>query len=92
MSARAQLEETRASIRKSRDVLFIPCYIDLTYLEVGIDTFKLLERFPIGVGSPLSQLASVNQTRMKPTLQLRTTVSLKTSLSTNLSLGLLEVA
>jgi len=32
--------------------LFIPCYIDLIYPEVGIATLELLERFGLNVGYP----------------------------------------
>lgn len=35
--------------------LFIPCYIDLIYPEVGIATLQLLERFGLNVGFPLTQ-------------------------------------
>jgi len=35
--------------------LFIPCYIDLIYPEVGIATLQLLERFGLDVGFPLNQ-------------------------------------
>ena len=35
--------------------LFIPCYIDLIYPEVGIATLQLLERFGVDVGFPLNQ-------------------------------------
>ena len=35
--------------------LFIPCYIDLIYPEVGIATLELLERFGLDVGYPLNQ-------------------------------------
>jgi len=35
--------------------LFIPCYIDMIYPEVGIATLQLLERFGLNVGYPLNQ-------------------------------------
>jgi L-lactate dehydrogenase complex protein LldE len=35
--------------------LFIPCYIDMIYPEVGIATLQLLERFGLDVGYPLNQ-------------------------------------
>src|SRR3977135_836317 len=35
--------------------LFIPCYIDMVYPEVGIATLQLLERFGLNVGYPLNQ-------------------------------------
>jgi len=42
----------------SRDMkigLFIPCYIDMIYPEVGIATLEILERFGLNVGFPLNQ-------------------------------------
>jgi L-lactate dehydrogenase complex protein LldE len=35
--------------------LFIPCYVDAFFPEVGIATLELLERFGINVGFPLEQ-------------------------------------
>jgi L-lactate dehydrogenase complex protein LldE len=35
--------------------LFIPCYVDLVYPEVGIATLQLLERFGLDVEYPLNQ-------------------------------------
>jgi L-lactate dehydrogenase complex protein LldE len=35
--------------------LFIPCYIDMMFPEVGIATLQLLERFGLNVGYPLNQ-------------------------------------
>ena len=35
--------------------LFIPCYIDLAYPEVGIATLELLEKFGLDVDYPLNQ-------------------------------------
>jgi L-lactate dehydrogenase complex protein LldE len=35
--------------------LFIPCYIDLVYPEVGIATLELLEKFGLDLDSPLTQ-------------------------------------
>src|SRR3984957_182871 len=35
--------------------LFIPCYIDLVYPEVGIATLELLEKFGLDVDFPLHQ-------------------------------------
>ena len=35
--------------------LFIPCYIDAFFPEVGIATLELLERFDIEVAYPLDQ-------------------------------------
>jgi L-lactate dehydrogenase complex protein LldE len=44
-----------ASQRPMRIGLFIPCYIDLVYPEVGIATLELLERFGPDVEYPLNQ-------------------------------------
>jgi L-lactate dehydrogenase complex protein LldE len=41
--------------KSARIGLFIPCYIDLIYPEVGIATLELLERFGLEVGFPLNQ-------------------------------------
>lgn len=35
--------------------LFIPCYVDAVYPEVGIATYKLLRHLGIGVTYPLNQ-------------------------------------
>ena len=35
--------------------LFVPCYIDMVYPEVGIATLELLERFGLNVDYPLNQ-------------------------------------
>ena len=35
--------------------LFIPCYVDLLFPEVGIATLELLERLGFEVGYPLGQ-------------------------------------
>ena len=40
---------------QARVGLFIPCYIDLNYPEVGIATLELLERFGLAVDFPLNQ-------------------------------------
>jgi L-lactate dehydrogenase complex protein LldE len=43
---------------KSKDMrigLFIPCYIDMMFPEVGIATLQLLERFGLNVEYPLNQ-------------------------------------
>ena len=50
--------ETRLDERlpeKLRIGLFIPCYIDLIYPEVGVATLQLLERFGLSVEYPLNQ-------------------------------------
>jgi L-lactate dehydrogenase complex protein LldE len=52
-----QTEATRqATLPQNAKIgLFIPCYIDLVYPEVGIATLELLERFGLDVGFPLNQ-------------------------------------
>jgi Fe-S oxidoreductase len=35
--------------------LFVPCYVDMIFPEVGIATLQLLERFGLNVGFPLNQ-------------------------------------
>jgi L-lactate dehydrogenase complex protein LldE len=35
--------------------LFIPCYVDAFFPEVGVATLELLERFGCSVGYPLEQ-------------------------------------
>jgi len=35
--------------------LFVPCYIDMIFPEVGIATLQLLERFGLNVGYPMNQ-------------------------------------
>jgi L-lactate dehydrogenase complex protein LldE len=42
-------------LEHARVGLFIPCYIDLVYPEVGIATLQLLERVGLDVGFPLNQ-------------------------------------
>jgi L-lactate dehydrogenase complex protein LldE len=57
MDMKTLAEATRAkSIRINVSVgLFIPCYIDMIYPEVGIATLQLLERFGLDVEVPLNQ-------------------------------------
>ncbi|HEY6770290.1 MAG TPA: (Fe-S)-binding protein, partial [Candidatus Sulfotelmatobacter sp.] len=52
-----QVEVTREkAFRKNASVgLFIPCYIDMVYPEVGIATLQLLERCGFDVHFPLNQ-------------------------------------
>ena len=45
----------KASLKGKKIGLFIPCYIDLVYPEVGIATLELLEKFGLDVGFPLDQ-------------------------------------
>ena len=54
------IAQTRAAVprmlpQNMKIGLFIPCYIDLLYPEVGIATLQLLERFGLNVGYPLDQ-------------------------------------
>jgi len=44
-----------APSRNSKIGLFIPCYIDLIYPQVGVATLELLEKFGLDVGFPLTQ-------------------------------------
>src|SRR5258708_7722780 len=52
-----QIETTnRKTISKDMRIgLFIPCYIDMIFPEVGIATLQLLERLGLNVGYPLNQ-------------------------------------
>jgi Cysteine-rich domain len=45
----------RVSLKGKKIGLFIPCYIDLVYPEVGVATLELLEKFGLDVGFPLDQ-------------------------------------
>jgi L-lactate dehydrogenase complex protein LldE len=45
----------KASPREMKIGLFIPCYVDLFYPQVGIATLELLERFGLDVEYPLNQ-------------------------------------
>src|SRR5882757_3299735 len=50
--------ETTNQTMISKDMkigLFIPCYIDMMFPEVGIATLQLLERLGLNVGYPLNQ-------------------------------------
>jgi L-lactate dehydrogenase complex protein LldE len=52
------LTETKPQWKFSQNMkigLFIPCYIDMVFPEVGIATLQLLERFGLNVGYPLNQ-------------------------------------
>ena len=44
-----------AAARELKIGLFIPCYIDLVYPEVGIATLELLEKLGLDVEFPLTQ-------------------------------------
>jgi L-lactate dehydrogenase complex protein LldE len=45
----------QASARDLKIGLFMPCYIDVIYPEVGIATLELLERFKLNIEYPLNQ-------------------------------------
>ena len=45
----------KVSLKGKKIGLFIPCYIDMVYPEVGIATLELLEKFGLDVGFPLNQ-------------------------------------
>src|ERR1700733_416119 len=55
MATITQAANGRAFSRDMNVGLFIPCYIDMVYPEVGIATLELLERFGLNVGFPLNQ-------------------------------------
>jgi len=55
MSTLTQPLSRAESLRDMKIGLFIPCYIDLVYPEVGIATLELLERFGLDVDYPLTQ-------------------------------------
>ena len=55
MSTLTQPLTPAESLRGMKIGLFIPCYIDLVYPEVGVATLELLERFGLDVEYPLTQ-------------------------------------
>jgi L-lactate dehydrogenase complex protein LldE len=55
MPTLAQASNGKAYSRDMNIGLFIPCYIDMIYPEVGIATLELLERLGLRVGFPLNQ-------------------------------------
>ena len=55
MAVLAQTTKDKTFSREMKIGLFIPCYIDMIYPEVGIATLELLERFGLNVGFPLNQ-------------------------------------
>jgi hypothetical protein len=60
----ATLTEALNAKAFSRDMkigLFIPCYIDMVYPEVGIATLELLERFGLTSGSRSTRRAAVSR-------------------------------
>ena len=55
MTTLTQAANGKAFPRDMKIGLFIPCYIDMVYPEVGIATLELLERLGLNVGFPLNQ-------------------------------------
>ena len=55
MAVLAQTTKDKTFSREMKIGLFVPCYIDIIYPEVGIATLELLERFGLNVGFPLNQ-------------------------------------
>ena len=52
MAAQSQATNPGTFYRSMKIGLFIPCYIDMIYPEVGMATLELLERFGLDVGYP----------------------------------------
>jgi len=55
MPTLTQSSSRKASPKDMTIGLFVPCYIDMVYPEVGIATLELLERFGLNVDYPLNQ-------------------------------------
>lgn len=55
MAPRTEAINRKQLSRNAKIGLFIPCYIDMIYPEVGIAALQLLERFELDAGYPLSQ-------------------------------------
>jgi len=55
MATQTETTSRRKTPESMRIGLFIPCYIDMIYPEVGVATLQLLERFGLNVGYPLNQ-------------------------------------
>ena len=55
MSTQTKATYQRAISKGMRIGLFMPCYIDMMFPEVGIATLQLLKRFGLNVGYPLDQ-------------------------------------
>ena len=55
MATQTETTSRRKTPETMRIGLFIPCYIDMIYPEVGVATLQLLERFGLNVGYPLTQ-------------------------------------
>lgn len=55
MAISTESVQAEVSPRDMKIGLFIPCYIDMVYPEVGIASLELLERFGLNVDYPLNQ-------------------------------------
>src|SRR5260370_8759067 len=55
MATQTEATNNRTISKDMRFGLFIPCYIDMMFPEVGIATLQLLERFGLNVTYPLNQ-------------------------------------
>jgi L-lactate dehydrogenase complex protein LldE len=55
MTTQTEATGRRTVSKDTRIGLFIPCYIDMMFPEVGIATLQLLERFGLNVSYPLNQ-------------------------------------
>src|SRR5258708_9592159 len=55
MTTQTETINQRTISKDTRIGLFIPCYIDMMFPEVGIATLQLLERFGLNVSYPLNQ-------------------------------------
>src|SRR5258708_8072248 len=55
MATQTETTSRRKTPESMRIGLFISCYIDMIYPEVGVATLQLLERFGLNVGYPLNQ-------------------------------------
>src|ERR1700756_4441560 len=55
MTTLAETTRAKSLLTNPSVGLFIPCYIDMIYPEVGVATLQLLERFGLDVSYPLNQ-------------------------------------
>ena len=55
MATSTYMQDKREVLKRAKVGLFIPCYIDLVFPEVGIATLELLEKFDLDVSFPLDQ-------------------------------------
>jgi L-lactate dehydrogenase complex protein LldE len=55
MTTLTEVANAKAFSKDAAIGLFIPCYIDLIYPEVGVATLELLEKLGLNVGYPLDQ-------------------------------------